>query len=78
MALIESPKQRAFREFMSTKCCVCQRNKPAKNGFCSRCYYSLPKAMQRALWQRFLEGYEEAHEVARNWLKQERRAINAK
>lgn len=74
MPLSESPRQRAHREFMDTKCCVCGGKKPPKNGFCSRCYYSLPKTMQRALWQRFLEGYEEAHEEAREWLEQERRA----
>jgi cation transport regulator ChaB len=34
-----------------------------------RCYRSLPKAMQDALWRRFGAGYEEAFIAAQKWLK---------
>jgi uncharacterized OB-fold protein len=74
MPLSESLRQRAFREFMDTKCCVCGATKRPKNGFCSFCYFSLPKEMQRSLWRGFLDGYEESHDECRDWLEQERRS----
>jgi predicted nucleic acid-binding Zn ribbon protein len=72
--LTESPRAQAWREFMDTKCPVCGGAKREKNGFCSRCYFSLPKDMQKSLWQGFGHGYEESHEECRDWLNQERRA----
>jgi len=62
-------RAQAWMEFMATECCICQGAKPPKNGFCRGCYHALPKPMQRALWQRFAEGYEEAHAAARDWLQ---------
>lgn len=74
MTLSESPNARAWREFSGTECPGCHGPKKKNNGFCSKCYYSLPKEMQKALWNRFGSGYEEAHEDARDWLEQEQRA----
>ena len=76
MALSESPRARALREFESTNCPVegCGAAKARGQSFCSRCYFSLPKEMRDALYQRFGSGYEEAHEDAREFLEQERRA----
>ena len=74
MSLTESPRAQALREFKGTDCPGCGGKKKPRNGFCSRCYYSLPKDLQKALWQRFGLGYEEAHEDARDWLQQENRA----
>ena len=65
-------RAQAWMEFMATECCICQGAKPPKNGFCRGCYHALPKPMQRALWQRFGEGYEEAHAAARAWLQERR------
>ena len=72
-----SDRAQAWTEFMDTECCICQRAKPPKNGFCRACYFRLPKPMQRMLWQRFGEGYEEAHRAAREWLLQRRPAVTA-
>jgi len=44
--------------------CRCGRPKRSKNTFCSACYAALPKAMQRALYQRCGHGYEEAYAAA--------------
>lgn len=74
MPLSESPDQRTYREFESEQCPVCNGKKRKRTGFCSRCYFSLPKDLRDALWQRFGNGYELAHEEAREWLEQERRA----
>jgi hypothetical protein len=74
MPLSETPNQRAWREFAGQVCPGCNNSKRPNNGFCSKCYYSLPKDMQKALWNRFGSGYEESHEDARDWLEQERRA----
>ena len=48
--------------------CHCGRPKKPRMSFCFSCYRSLPRDMQRALYQRFGEGYEEAYEAAVEWL----------
>jgi hypothetical protein len=58
-----------LRDFVGCKCSVCGAWKGKNNGFCVRCYRSLPKAMQDALWRRFGAGYEEAFIAAQKWLK---------
>jgi hypothetical protein len=70
----ESPRAQAWREFASEVCPACASPKRKANGFCSKCYYSLPEDMKKALWRRFGSGYEEAHEDARDWLQAEQRA----
>lgn len=63
------PDRQIWDEFIGKVCPSCLGTKRTKNGFCQRCYYSLPKAMQSALWNRFGAGYEEAHVAALHWLK---------
>lgn len=62
---------------MARECCICRGAKPPKNGFCRACYHSLPQDMKRKLWRRFGEGYEAAHQAAREWLEQRRQAVPA-
>ena len=69
---MSADRRQAWIEFMATECCVCHAAKRPKNGFCSNCYFTLPRAMQRALWQTFGDGYEETHAKARAWLRQRR------
>lgn len=49
--------------------CECGRKKKTRQSFCSKCYFSLPRQLQAALYQRVGEGYEEAHAQARTILK---------
>ena len=56
---------------------MCHGVKRPNNGFCPACYFSLPYSMRRALWQRFGEGYEAAHQAAREWLEQRKQAVPA-
>ena len=49
--------------------CECGRAKKSGNSFCNRCYKALPKYLQRRLYRRVGEGYEEAHGEARAILK---------
>jgi hypothetical protein len=51
--------------------CLCERQKKAGFSFCYRCYKALPKDMQRALYQRMRDGYEEAFDEACQWLQTE-------
>lgn len=44
--------------------CRCGADKNAGNTFCLKCYYSLPKPLRAALYQRVGEGYEQAYEEA--------------
>lgn len=41
--------------------CRCGAPKITMQTFCRRCYYSLPRQNQRALYQRVGEGYEAAY-----------------
>lgn len=51
--------------------CQCGRTKKRSTTFCSKCFYSLPKDQQRALYRRLGDGYEEAYAVALATLTQE-------
>lgn len=55
--------QEIFEAFKS-QTCQCGKPKVAHQSFCRACYYSLPRTMQHALYNRFGEGYEEAYEQA--------------
>lgn len=52
-------------ELMSEQC-FCGRHKKPRHSFCWPCYSSLPRHLQRALYDHILilEGYEEAYEEA--------------
>ena len=53
-----------LEEFLGTDCPTCDGVKRPKQSHCGRCYHQLPKGMQRALYLRFGEGYEEAYAAA--------------
>lgn len=48
--------------------CFCGKNKKSKMSFCYSCYRSLPRSMQRDLYRRMGDGYEEAYDDAVTWL----------
>jgi hypothetical protein len=56
-----------IKELMSDEC-QCGRLKQHRRSFCYKCYTSLPKHMQRDLYQRMGDGYEEAYDEAVHWL----------
>jgi len=49
--------------------CACGNHKKEGNSFCYSCYSNLPNDMQKALYLRFGQGYEEGYEEATEWLK---------
>jgi len=50
--------------------CLCERSKARGKSFCYRCYKALPRDMQRDLYRRIGEGYEEAFEAAVRYLEE--------
>jgi len=60
--------QRWYMEQYKSDECLCGRPKARRYAFCFRCYASLPRDMQRALWRRFGQGYEEAYDAAAVYL----------
>ena len=57
-----------LKELKSNEC-ACGSYKKEGNSFCFRCYRGLPNDMQKALYNRFGNGYEEAYDDAVGWLK---------
>jgi hypothetical protein len=53
-----------WREFVGEVCGGCHKPKVRGQSFCKDCYFNLPKELRKKLWQRFGNGYEEAHEEA--------------
>jgi hypothetical protein len=51
--------------------CFCGGTKKPKMSFCYPCYKSLPNEMQRALYQRLGDGYEDAYEEACQFLMED-------
>jgi hypothetical protein len=49
--------------------CACGAPKVPKQTFCRACYYTLPVRLRRALYRRFLEGYEPAYDEAAAFLR---------
>jgi len=52
---------------VSTRCC-CHKSKNVRQSFCVNCYACLPMDMQRALYKRIGQGFQEAYAAARAWL----------
>lgn len=48
--------------------CQCGRNKKPKFALCYRCYKELPNDIQRNLYRKIGEGFEEAYEECVEWL----------
>lgn len=40
--------------------CKCGNPKKAMRSFCGRCYYALPEGLRDRLYNRFMDGYEDA------------------
>lgn len=57
-----------IRELRSDECLPCDGSKKPGHSFCFKCYRSLPSHMQKALYQRMGDGYEEAYDEAVRWL----------
>lgn len=53
--------------FVGLRCEACGGAKRKYNAFCTACYYRLPRALRRSLYQRFGEGFEEAYRVSIAW-----------
>jgi hypothetical protein len=70
--------ERTWREFLGRTCPACGKAKVRMNGFCSRCYFSLPKPIRNRLWNPFGEGYEQAHQEAREWLANQNKHTDGK
>jgi len=49
--------------------CACGNYKKSGMSFCFNCYKNLPDDIQKDLYLRFGNGYEEAYEEAYGWLK---------
>jgi ribosomal protein L40E len=62
----------ALQQLLGNVCQGCNGHKPSRMSHCRRCYFSLPKAMQRALYKRIGEGYEAAYAESLEMIKEER------
>lgn len=59
-----------FVVFAGTLCAGCSGTKQRHNAFCKRCYRQLPRALQKCLWQRFGEGFEQAYVASLSWFRE--------
>ncbi len=59
-----------FEAFVGKRCAGCQGVKQNRNAFCRLCYQQLPRALQRCLWKRFGEGFEEAYHACLSWFRE--------
>jgi len=60
--------QIAIDELGSTVC-LCGGPKERKKSFCVRCYFELPMELRRAMFKTFSEGYAEAYDEAKDFLR---------
>lgn len=60
--------QQALQELDGTVC-YCGAEKKKGQSFCKRCYFSLPKNMQRDLYKHISEGYAEIYDSAKDFLR---------
>jgi len=65
---MNNPDSEFYIEAFKSEECFCGRNKKSRMAFCYGCYKSLPHDMQKALYQRMGNGFEEAYEEAVKWL----------
>lgn len=68
---IKASDKRFYMDTFKSEECLCGRTKQPRRSFCYHCYNALPADMQRALYQPFGGGYEEAFEDACAWLQTE-------
>lgn len=60
---------KVLRSLASPKCPHCGEAKRETQSFCRECYWALPQAMRRALYDPIGGGYAEAFDAAMDWLK---------
>ena len=60
---------RFYLDVLKSDECQCGREKSPRHALCGRCYFRLPKDMQRALWRPVRGGFEEAYDEAVGWLE---------
>jgi hypothetical protein len=56
-------------EALDSRACLCGAKKDRGNSFCHGCYFALPKEMRNALYRALRDGYAEAWDEARDWLR---------
>ena len=64
----ESLVQTALRE-LSSLTCGCGEPKLRNRSFCSGCYFALPPNLRGSLYKTILDGYAEAYDEAKDWLR---------
>lgn len=57
-----------YIEALKSEECFCGKTKKSGNSFCYSCYKSLPNDMQKDLYLRMFQGYEESYDKAVAWL----------
>lgn len=68
MSLPLSLLAQALKE-LDGEVCYCGAEKKKGRSFCSRCYFSLPKRLQSALYKHISEGYAEVYDEAKDFLR---------
>jgi len=58
-----------FAAFSGTECSGCADKKQRHHAFCKSCYRQLPRSLQKALWQRFGSGFEQAYMASLSWFR---------
>ena len=56
-----------WKAFCGLRCGACGGVKRKHTAFCTACYYRLPRTLQKSLWRRFGNGFEEAYRVCSAW-----------
>lgn len=67
--LSESLDQQALRELGELKCSGCGNAKQRGRTFCVACYKRLPANLRSALYKSFGNGYTQAWDESRDWLR---------
>lgn len=66
--ITESLVATALRELDSTTC-ACGGQKRRGNSFCLTCYYALPQELRQRLYKALSDGYAQAYDEAKDWLR---------
>jgi hypothetical protein len=58
-----------FDAFISKYCAGCHGAKAPRRPFCIDCYQQLPKALQRSLWKKHGDGFDQAYMACLSWFR---------
>jgi len=64
----ESLDAQALRE-LGGMVCACGAKKERNHSFCRECYFALPPEVRKTLFKRLNDGYANAWDDAKEWLK---------